>query len=242
MNPNPEQLERIVAYLDGELSPEESAQVEQRLASDEEFRQELQGAERAWSALDQLPMPQVDEEFAHTTMDMVVETARQDLEQQTLALPVQKRKRNTTTGLLIACTLLLATLATRIILEGPNRSLVTDLPVIHNVDIYSQVENVEYLRLLQSKLGDDVTTFSLNPQGLTHQVEEFERLVNVDQREPWLEAMEESQQTSLRGKEGRFRELPPQKQQALRELNDAIADRRTTRATLADDVRLSAVA
>ena len=33
-----QQLEEIVAYLDGELSGEECARVERRLASDEDFR------------------------------------------------------------------------------------------------------------------------------------------------------------------------------------------------------------
>ena len=46
-----QQLEEIVAYLDGELSPQESAQVERRLASDETYRQKLQSMERAWAAL-----------------------------------------------------------------------------------------------------------------------------------------------------------------------------------------------
>ena len=50
-------LEEIVAYLDGELSAEESARVEQRLASDESYRQQLQSIERAWLALDQLAAP-----------------------------------------------------------------------------------------------------------------------------------------------------------------------------------------
>ena len=80
MNDPSQQLERIVAYLDGELSAEESAQVEQQLATDEDFRQELQGAERAWTALDELPMAQVGESFAQTTMEMVVTAARNDIQ------------------------------------------------------------------------------------------------------------------------------------------------------------------
>ena len=60
--PNPsdehtEQLEEIAAYLDGELSPVESALVEKKLSSDDEFRQELQCIDRAWAALDQLLKP-----------------------------------------------------------------------------------------------------------------------------------------------------------------------------------------
>ena len=63
-----QQLEEIVAYLDGELSSEESARVERRLASDEAYRQQLQGIDRAWHALDDLPMATVDDRFSRTTL------------------------------------------------------------------------------------------------------------------------------------------------------------------------------
>ncbi len=223
MKSSPQQLERIVAYLDGELSAEESAQVEQQLASDEQFRRELQSAQRAWSALDQLPMPHVGDDFANTTMEMVVDAAQHDLEAKTIALPIQRRKRNTTNILLLAMTVLLAALIVRVITQNPNRRLLADLPIIQNVDIYSQFESVKFLQDLREYLGEDLASYTLNEEQLASKLEEHQLISDSDQREEWLESLDESQKTSLRGKFNRFRELPASKQQELRTLHQEIA-------------------
>ncbi len=223
MKSSPEQLERIVAYLDGELSAEESAQVEQQLASDEQFRRELQSAQRAWSALDQLPMPHVGDDFSNTTMEMVVDAAQHDLEAKTIALPIQRRKRNTTNILLLAVTVLLAALMVRVIAQNPNRRLLADLPIIQNVDIYSQFESVNFLRDLREYLGEDVTSYTLSAEQLASKLEEHQLISDSDQRQDWLESLDESEKTSLRGKFNRFRELPDSRQQELRTLHQEIA-------------------
>ena len=71
--------EEIVAYLDGETSDEERRVIEQRLANDENYRQQIHQLERAWDMLDVLPQSQVDPSFVHTTMEMVAVTAAEDL-------------------------------------------------------------------------------------------------------------------------------------------------------------------
>ena len=125
-----QQLEEIVAYLDGELSPQESAQVERRLAADETYRQKLQSMERAWAALDELPAATVDDQFSKTTMELVVESARSEVEQQTRALPVQRRKQRLSTVLLATAAALLAALAFLLVWEIPTRAPVAVLPVV----------------------------------------------------------------------------------------------------------------
>ena len=73
--PAPEDLERmdeeLTAYLDGELVGETLRAIEQRLASDELFRQRLQLLDRSWSLLDKLPKQEIDQKFAATTVEMV---------------------------------------------------------------------------------------------------------------------------------------------------------------------------
>lgn len=219
MSNNPEQLERIVAYLDGELSAEESAQVEQQLASDEQFRQQLQGAERAWSALDELPMPHVGDDFSRTTMEMVVDAARYDLQAKTVALPIQRRKRKTTNALLIAMTLLLGALAARVVSQNPNRRLVATLPIIQNVDIYSQFESVDFLRDLQRSLGDDAEKYSADAQQLQDELATYKVIAEEDLRKEWLVALDADEQTTLRGKLNRFHDLPTKKQESLRQIH-----------------------
>ncbi len=222
MPPSQQQLERIVAYLDGELSAEESAQVEQQLAADEGFRQELQGAQRAWTALDELPMAHVGDEFSRTTMEMVVTAARHDVEARTIALPVQRRKRKTTTILLATMAVLLGALFFRVLWKNPNRRLLADLPVIQNVDIYSQFHSVDFLQQLHRRLGDDLQLDPAEGELIEAKLTEFQRVSATDQREAWLESLSPNEQVTLRAKLNRFRDLSAQQQAQLRELHQGI--------------------
>ena len=71
--------DEIVAYLDGELAPQDCRRVESRLATDEEYRQELHELDRAWEALDVLPASTVDDGFARTTIELACVAAEADL-------------------------------------------------------------------------------------------------------------------------------------------------------------------
>src|SRR5215213_2456893 len=124
---NLQRLEEIVAYLDGELSPEESARVERRLASDESYRQQLQGVERAWKALDELPMLGVDDKFSRTTMELTVEAARSEVQKRSVALPIQRRRGRLATWLTAAAVAALGFLVVRLAWQNPERMLLADL-------------------------------------------------------------------------------------------------------------------
>ena len=55
-----EQLnEQLSAYIDGELSPEETVVLEQRLAADEKLRKRLAGLKNNWGLLESLPRENV---------------------------------------------------------------------------------------------------------------------------------------------------------------------------------------
>ncbi len=53
--PEPPTNDELVAYLDGELAPEECRRVEDRLAADDDYRQQLRELDQAWEALNVLP-------------------------------------------------------------------------------------------------------------------------------------------------------------------------------------------
>ena len=57
VDPHPElpASEELVAYLDGELPPDDCRRVEERLAADDDYRQQLRDLDQAWEALDALP-------------------------------------------------------------------------------------------------------------------------------------------------------------------------------------------
>ncbi len=222
MNQNQsKQLERIVAYLDGELSPEEGAQIEQQLATDQQFRQQLQGAERAWAALDQLPRATVGDEFSRTTMELVVDAARQDVAARTIALPVQRRKRSLRTALLATMALLFGALVVRVGWQNPNRRLIADLPVIQNIDIYSQFHSVDFLQQLHRHLGDDPLS-PTDAEPLQAKLAEFQKVASTPDRQAWLQHLPADTKLALRTKYNRFRNLSTEGQAQLRQLHQQI--------------------
>ena len=221
-NGEQEQLERIVAYLDGELPAAESARVEEQLASDASFRQQLQGMDRAWAALDQLPGATVEDNFSQTTMALVVEAARSEVHEKTQALPVERRNRGLTTVALIAAAVLLGVLVFRLRWENPNRLLLAELPVIQYVDIYSQFRDIEFLRQLHRALGDEAWAPVVVDQELADKVEQFQRVASADDRRQWLEQLAPEEKATLRAKYNRFRALSEDQQWRLRQLHEQI--------------------
>ena len=213
-----ERFEQIVAYLDGELPADESAQVEQRLASDAEFRKELQGMERAWGALDELPNITVDDSFSRTTMEMVVQAAGENVRQMTMKVPVRRRNRRFAAALLAIGAVLAGLLVGKLVWENPNSALQADLPVIQYLDAYTQFRDVEYLRRLQPIFqaqadGDDVA----------QNVAQFQLVSSTDTRQEWLGELADEERVSLRAKFNRFQGMSSAEQDRLRSLHAQIA-------------------
>ncbi|MBA4104225.1 MAG: hypothetical protein C0485_00575 [Pirellula sp.] len=218
-----QRLEEIVAYLDGELSVEESARVEQRLASDEEYRQQLQSIERAWLALDQLPQEYVDDRFSRTTMEMAVKAAATEVQERTMALPVVQRRRRFSSVLAACAAAALGFLVFRLAWQGPDRALLADLPVVDNVDVYTQFDSPEFIRSLQQNLGDDLHELGCKPCQAPERMERLKIVSDAEGRGEWLSQLDDEERTNLRAKFNRFRQLPADEQQRLRKLHGEIA-------------------
>jgi len=216
------QLEEIVAYLDGELSPEESADVEQRLASDEGYRQQLQSVERAWAALDDLPPVTVDDRFSRTTMELAVQIAAEVVQEQTTALPIIRRKRRLSTVMAAVAVAALGCLVCRLAWRNPNAELLVDLPVIDNVDMYSQFEDVGFLRSLRREFGGELDLLGGHAGDLGARIERFETVNSPPRREGWLRELDDRERTDLRTRLNRFQELPQSERERLRKLHENI--------------------
>src|SRR3954466_11619418 len=91
--PDSEAADEIVAYLDGELPPPDCRRVEDRLATDEKYRQQLHELDRAWEALDALPTPSVGDDFARTTIELACVAAKDDAGEQAGKVRAAKRNR-----------------------------------------------------------------------------------------------------------------------------------------------------
>ena len=232
MSPSPksnaesQRLELIVSYLDGELPAEQSAQVEQKLAKDEQFRQELQGLDLAWSALDQLPTPTVDDRFSKTTMELVVNDAERELQRRTIALPKMRRKRSLSTALSLGTFVLLGILVFRVVVNNPNRQLLADLPAIQNINLYSDIEDIAFLSALEKEVDATLWTPEVKAEEIEAQVATFKRISNASERSGFIAQLSSEEKASLRVKFNRFQDLNESQQDRLRNLHNEIAEMR----------------
>jgi anti-sigma-K factor RskA len=216
--------EELVAYLDGELPPEESRRVEERLANDADYRQQLRDLDQAWEALDALPATQVDDHFARTTIEMVTVAAQRDVTERTAQVSAKNRRR---AAWWIAAAVAVAALgfaATRWLLPDPNEVLIANLPVIQQLDVLSQVDNVEFLRTLAAQVPSE--KLAPDPVAIDRELEAWNTVSesSPSERRQWLADLPPAQKATLAERANRYSELAknPERQQQLRHLEQAI--------------------
>lgn len=146
----PDEDEQLVAYLDGELDPEESRRVDERL-SDPLMRKKLQGLQRSWDLLDELTPCPVDEAFTRSTMEMVTVAAVEEVAATQASLP-RVRRRRWAFGL---AAVLVAGAAGFVVgwfsWPDPNRELLENLPLVERLDEYRQVREFRFLKKLAAE-------------------------------------------------------------------------------------------
>jgi len=143
--------EQLVAYLDGELAPEESRRVEERLATDLAVRQKLQGLQRSWELLDELHPTPVDDVFTRTTMEMVTVAAVEEVSRVEAAAP-RLRRRRWLVGIAGVVGAGIAGFAVGwLAWPDPDRPLLEDLPVIERLNEYRQIGDFRFLKKLAAE-------------------------------------------------------------------------------------------
>lgn len=145
-----EQRSNLVAYLDGELEEEANQEIEDVLSKSPVARHEVEILMRTWDLLDVLPQPTASAEFTARTLSSV------QLEQVSVPWTSQPWLQRARRGIVLAgwALGLAAAAALGFVITNrwvPTRSqqLVEELPVIQNLDVYSEVQDVEFLRMLK---------------------------------------------------------------------------------------------
>jgi hypothetical protein len=214
--------EELVAYLDGELSQEESRRVEERLASDADYRQQLRDLDQAWEALDALPATKVDDNFARTTIEMVTLAAQRDIDQGSAQAATAKRKRTAwwlAAGAALAGVAFAATLK---FLPNPNDDLVANLPVIQQFDVLNRIENAEFLRTLAQQVPFE--KLAPDPVLVDRELTTWKTISESSPRErrKWLEKLTPQEKADLSERVNRFNELAksPEKQTRLQQMRE----------------------
>jgi hypothetical protein len=224
LQPDDARTEELVAYLDGELPDAAARRVEQLLATDDDYRRQLGELDQAWSALESLPTPTVDDRFARTTIEMVALAAQKDLTHRTAAETADARQRMLKFAAFGLALVVASFAAARMLLPSQNRALVADLPAVARIDELTQIGDIDFLRGLtqldiqQFNSDDDSRTRSpeleIPPGGWD----------NPDSRRSWVEHLSADQKAELAGRLQRFQSLPggPEEQRRMRQLEAEI--------------------
>ena len=146
-----DQVTQLVAYLDGELAADEVAVVEKRLAQDKDYREHLRQLQQSWDLLESLPRTSVNEDFTRSTVEMVAVSVGQQVHQRLNQESWSRRLRWGVAGLIAA---VFAIGGFGLVYERvtrANRQLMKDLPVIERVDLYREVNSIEFLEKLAAE-------------------------------------------------------------------------------------------
>jgi hypothetical protein len=224
VDPHPEQpaADELVAYLDGELPPDDCRRVEERLAADADYRQQLRDLDQAWEALDALPTRKTNDDFARTTMELVAVAAQADASVVTESAAKARRRRMIwfTTAALAGC--LLGFVAAWLLLPNRNLTLLHDLPVIRQVDVLRQVESADFLRRLAAEVPEERL---MNDEAAIHDELAQLKLVgseSFEERRKWVEGLSPEDKVVLAAQAKRFNERIPE-QERLRALQQEIS-------------------
>src|SRR5262249_52901800 len=98
--------------------------------------------------LDRLPRAAVDDAFTRTTMEMVALNAAEEADAVVKQLPQRRRRQRLLAGASMAAALAIGFFIGRQWWPSANEELLRDLPVLENLDQYYQVNDVDFLRLL----------------------------------------------------------------------------------------------
>ncbi len=223
-DPHPElpAEEELVAYLDGELPPEDCRRVETRLAADAAYRRQLHELDQTWESLDALTAARAGDDFARTTMEMVAVAAEGELAQHTSHVSAAGRRRWWLVSAAGVAAALVGFAATRALQSRGDAAVLADLPVIWQVDLLTQVESVEFLRRLPDEVPLD--------RWATDDAAAGDELLNLqwinapehEDRQEWVEALSDDKKVELAAQAKRFGSLPGAQRDRLRRLQREI--------------------
>jgi hypothetical protein len=212
--------DELVAYLDGELSPEECRQIEDRLAADADYRRQLHELDQAWEALDALPKPAVDDNFARTTIEMVSVAAQQDVSEQAADAATTRRRRLWGWAAAAIAAAALGFVTARSLIPDSNEKLLADLPVIQQFDILSQIEDVDFLRRLPESAANE--PLGGNDADLERETADMKATASssLNSRRQWVDSLAPDAKANLQDQMRRFQDLEdnPIEQNRLRAL------------------------
>jgi anti-sigma factor RsiW len=160
-----DQRSNLVAYLDGELTEPATKEIDQVLSKSPAVRHDVEMLARTWDLLDELPRLSSGEDFTARTLAVVKneEAPRPLLPPGWVERLKSQQLRRTGIavvwlGALGASALAGYTVTSRWIPDS-SEDLLRNLEVVEKLDLYRNVESLEFLKKLDEKIG----TFDAHP-------------------------------------------------------------------------------
>lgn len=213
--PNDADREQLLAYLDGQLEAGARRQLEDRLATEKELRDELSLLQKCSDALAELGAAPVGDDFLRSTMTIVALQAVEEAQQAMVAVPVRRRARLAAGG---AAALLAAAAGfwlVRALAGDPAEKLTTDLPVLEHLDEWRLVGSFDRLQAIhQANVFETPAANATTDENAAA----GDDLVAVD-----IGRLSTEQQDDLLRRRQRLELLPAEEQAALRSLAATVA-------------------
>jgi anti-sigma factor RsiW len=155
---NQDQRSNLVAYLDGELPEPAAKEIEQVLSKSPTAQHDVEMLSRTWDLLDQLPRLAGSSDLTTRTITIIKadEAPKPLLPASWIArFPKEAFRRGTIVATWVAGLALAAVVGfviTNRMIPNPSDELLRNLPVIEKLDLYSNVESVEFLRELDKRI------------------------------------------------------------------------------------------
>ena len=222
MQNDPQNIEELTAYLDGELDQAAHDRVETRLGSDPEYLAQMQSLQQTWDLLDQVPKSTPTKSFTEKTME--------------LAIGDEVKRRNWTNvgtwALRVAAILTIPAIlfATSFAIarhqqNQPDRILLENLSVIDHHPYYTIAKNdnefVNGLLELFSGNSDLVTSNFASESQIEPEVVEITP-ETLDSRKSYVESLSAEDKIQLKKQMPEFLKKPQAKQDALKAFDQEI--------------------
>jgi len=203
--------EALVAYLDGELSSEQTQLIDSQIASNAELRNRLNQLRMTWDLLEELPVEPPSPRFAETTLEMAAISAT--VETQSLWSWLSKN-----TGRIVIFILPLLFLGGYFSSQyselRADRQLLRDLPILVDLRSLTNIDSLEWLDVVVAQ-PDLIQAFSDEELGL---VGKGNIPIELVERRNWLEKLPDSDRGRLSANLAEFQQRPPERQKELRKM------------------------
>ena len=214
--------ESLVAYLDGELEPDERSRLEQRLLDEPSLRGRLQQLQRSWDWLEELPSSTPNERLVESTLELVVSDVIRARGGQR-SWP-DRLRTPLLVLLLIGLPPLLAVASVRLWRLADYRRQLNDLAIAENIEAYLEADDLNFVRELAAHPRWNQMILAAREVGLIPlDASPLVADAPVAERAERLEELGNGQRASLAVRWDRFTRLPPETKTQVRRTHRVVA-------------------